>query len=100
MSKETILIFFLVNYQEGDIIALSIQDKEVGQQVRRGDVIAYLGDEDINGHWPPHLHFQIITDMLGNKGDFPGVAPSSAKEYYHKLCIDPNLILKINKLKI
>lgn len=77
----------------------SIQDKEVGQQVRRGDTIAYLGDADVNGNWPPHLHFQVITDMLGNKGDFPGVAPPSAKEYYHKLCLDPNLILKIDKLK-
>ncbi|MCD4835126.1 MAG: peptidoglycan DD-metalloendopeptidase family protein [Bacteroidales bacterium] len=77
----------------------SIQDKEKGQQLRRGDVIANIGDENVNGNWPPHLHFQIITDMLGNEGDFPGVAPASAVDYFHKLCIDPNLILKINKLK-
>ncbi len=77
----------------------SIQDKELGQQLRRGDVIANIGDENVNGNWPPHLHFQVITDMLGNEGDFPGVAPASAVDYFHKLCIDPNLILKINKLK-
>ena len=76
----------------------SIQDKEKGQQVRRGDVIAKMGDESVNGNWPPHLHFQVVTDMLGNNGDFPGVAPPSAKEYFHKLCVDPNLILKIKKL--
>ena len=68
----------------------SIQDKEKGQQLRRGDVIANIGDENVNGNWPPHLHFQIITDMLGNEGDFPGVAPASAVDYFHKLCIDPN----------
>ena len=77
----------------------SIQDKEPGQQVRRGDVIAKIGDSEVNGNWPPHLHFQVITDILNNFGDFPGVATKSAKEYYHNLCVDPNLILKINKLK-
>lgn len=83
----------------GHLSLESIQDKEKGQQVRRGDIIANIGNESVNGNWPPHLHFQIITDMLGNEGDFPGVAPPSAKEYFNKLCINPNLILKINKLK-
>ncbi len=83
----------------GHLSLESISDKEIGQQVRRGDVIAEIGNSSINGGWPSHLHFQIITDILGNHGDFPGVAPPSAKEYFHKLCIDPNLILKINKLK-
>lgn len=76
----------------------SIENKEVGQQVRKGDEIAKIGSENVNGNWPPHVHFQVITDMLGNEGDFPGVAPLSAIEYFHKLCIDPNLILKINAL--
>jgi len=77
----------------------SITDKEKGQQIRRGDKIATLGNPEENGGWPAHLHFQVITDMLGNEGDFPGVAPPSATEYFHKLCVDPNLILKINVLK-
>jgi len=84
----------------GHLSESSITDKVEGEQVRRGDLIATLGNETENGHWPPHLHFQVITDMLNNKGDFPGVAPPSAKEYFHRLCIDPNLILKIKKLKI
>ncbi|HAF27991.1 MAG TPA: peptidase M23 [Bacteroidales bacterium] len=83
----------------GHLSLVSLRDKKKGQQIRRGDLIASIGDEKVNGNWPPHLHFQIITDMLGNEGDFPGVAPPSAKEYFRNLCIDPNLILKINKLK-
>lgn len=82
----------------GHLSKISIKDKKKGQQIRRGDVIASIGDEKINGNWPPHLHFQVIADMLGNEGDFPGVAPPSAKEYFRKLCIDPNYILKIEKL--
>ena len=82
----------------GHLSVDSIENKKKGQQVRRGDEIAKIGDETVNGGWPPHLHFQVITDMLGNEGDFPGVAPPSAKEYFHKLCIDPNYILKIKEL--
>ncbi|MFP4023811.1 MAG: peptidoglycan DD-metalloendopeptidase family protein [Thiohalospira sp.] len=73
----------------------SITGLEKGKLIRRGDEIARIGDQAVNGNWPPHLHFQIITDMLGNEGDFPGVAPPSAKDYFMDLCIDPNLILKI-----
>lgn len=83
----------------GHLSLISLQNKKIGQQIRRGDIIASIGNEKENGSWPPHLHFQVITDMLGNEGDFPGVAPLSAKEYFHKLCIDPNLILKIESLK-
>lgn len=83
----------------GHLSSDSIQNKEKGQQVRRGDIIAKIGTDTVNGGWPPHLHFQLITDMLGNEGDFQGVAPPSAKEYFHKLCIDPNYILKIKKLQ-
>ncbi|MFC2104942.1 peptidoglycan DD-metalloendopeptidase family protein, partial [Bacteroidota bacterium] len=82
----------------GHLSLESIENKEKGLQVRRGDTIAHIGDENVNGNWPPHLHFQVITDLLGNEGDFPGVAPSSAKEYFQKLCVDPNYILKINSL--
>lgn len=82
----------------GHLSLNSIQNKEKGQQIRRGEIIAYIGNESENGQWPPHIHFQVITDMLGNEGDFPGVAPASAKEYFRKLCVDPNLILKINQL--
>jgi murein DD-endopeptidase MepM/ murein hydrolase activator NlpD len=83
----------------GHLSLESVQNKIKGTQIRRGDIIAEIGDSNINGGWPPHVHFQVIADMLGNEGDFPGVAPPSAKDYFHKLCIDPNLILKVNKLK-
>ncbi|MDX5348841.1 MAG: peptidoglycan DD-metalloendopeptidase family protein, partial [Hymenobacteraceae bacterium] len=40
---------------------------------RKGERIGWIGNYPENGNWPPHLHFQIITDMEGRKGDFPGV---------------------------
>lgn len=61
---------------------------EEGQTVRSGQQIAIIGSPPENGNWPPHLHFQVILDMLGNKGDFPGVAyPNEAKTW---LSISPD----------
>jgi murein DD-endopeptidase MepM/ murein hydrolase activator NlpD len=68
------------------------------KEIKKGQKIAELGDPTVNVGWPPHLHFQLITDILGKKGDFPGVCAPSEKEYYLSICPDPNLILKIEKL--
>ena len=43
-----------------------------GADVDRGQPIATVGALDVNGGWPPHLHFQIITDLLDREGEFPG----------------------------
>ena len=82
----------------GHLSLNSLQGLYEGKEIRRGEKIAELGDPSINVGWPPHLHFQVITDMLGNKGDFPGVCIPSDKDYYLSICPDPNLILKIEKL--
>lgn len=64
-----------------------------GKAIKKGEEIAKIGNFPINGDWPPHLHFQVMTDMLGKKGDFPGVCALSEKEKYQQICLDPNLIL-------
>lgn len=66
-----------------------------GARIKKGQRIGSVGRLQENGGWPPHLHFQIITDLLGRRGDFPGVAPPSQKDFWLSLCPDPNLILKI-----
>jgi len=73
----------------------SLEDLQPGKLVKRGDRIAIIGAPPTNGGWPPHLHFQIICDMLGKQGDFPGVAPASQREVWLSISPDPNLILGI-----
>ena len=73
----------------------SLEGLYPGKLVKRGDRIASIGAPPTNGGWPPHLHFQIITDMLGKQGDFPGVAPASQREVWLSISPDPNLILGI-----
>ncbi len=67
--------------------------------IKKGEEIARIGNEKVNGSWPAHLHFQIIRDMEDKKGDFYGVTSHLEREKYLDLCPDPNLILKIDKLK-
>ncbi|MFD1871821.1 peptidoglycan DD-metalloendopeptidase family protein [Hymenobacter bucti] len=59
-----------------------------------GQVFAHVGPYPENGDWPPHLHFQVISDMQGRRGDFPGVAPASEQNYWAELCPSPWLLLK------
>lgn len=73
----------------------SLEGLDPGKLVKRGDRIASIGAPPTNGGWPPHLHFQIVCDMLGKQGDFPGVAPASQREVWLSICPDPNLILGI-----
>src|SRR6185503_21331685 len=79
----------------GHLSEKSLEGLYPGKPINRGDRIASIGAPPTNGGWPPHLHFQMITDMLSKQGDFPGVAPASQREVWLSICPDPNLILGI-----
>ncbi len=70
------------------------------QKVQKGDLIAYVGNSDENGNWAPHLHFQLMLDMLGNTHDFPGVAYPDEVNIWKSICPDPNLFFKETGLDI
>lgn len=79
----------------GHLSRSSLDDLEEGRPLAAGGTVGAVGDLHENGGWPPHLHFQIISDLLGRAGDFPGVAAPSERQYFLELCPDPNLILGI-----
>ncbi len=79
----------------GHLSTASLFDLEPGQNIVKGQVIATLGDAQVNGDYAPHLHFQIIRDMQGNVGDYPGVSNKNDLTFYLENCPDPNLLLKI-----
>ncbi len=66
-----------------------------GQPISAGNPVGRVGDSGVNGGWPPHLHFQIVTDLLEQQGDFPGVARPSQRSVWKNLSPDPNLIARI-----
>lgn len=77
----------------GHLSLNSIKNLHEGDAVYKGDVIAEFGITFENGQWPPHLHFQIIKDMQGAKGDYPGVCALAEKGQYLANCPDADLIL-------
>ncbi len=79
----------------GHLSLESLNELKEGSFVPAGAKIATLGTKGENGNWPPHLHFQIIKDMSGLKGDYPGVCKFSEREKYLLNCPDPNLILAL-----
>lgn len=79
----------------GHLSLESLDGKTEGAAVKKGEIIGQLGAAPINGDYAPHLHFQIIKDMQGKRGDYPGVCSQSELEFYKTNCPDPNLLLKI-----
>jgi 4-aminobutyrate aminotransferase-like enzyme/Ser/Thr protein kinase RdoA (MazF antagonist) len=67
----------------------------VGQRVSAGERIGRVGASTENGGWPPHVHFQVILDLLELDAGFPGVAPASQREIWKSLSPDPSLLLGI-----
>jgi 4-aminobutyrate aminotransferase-like enzyme/Ser/Thr protein kinase RdoA (MazF antagonist) len=81
----------------GHLTVDSLKNLTVGQQIKPGEIFAAVGDPTENGGWPPHLHFQIITDLLGLSTTFPGVAKASERDLWTNLSPDPNLLLGISE---
>lgn len=76
----------------GHLSRESLRGLRAGNPIRGGDLIATLGSPAVNVGWSPHLHLQIITDLLGLGTDFPGVARPTQRRVWTALCPDPNLI--------
>ncbi|TFF83742.1 hypothetical protein EU524_01945, partial [Candidatus Thorarchaeota archaeon] len=73
----------------------SLKRVKAGDQVKAGQQIGEVGASDENGGWPPHLHLQLVVDMLGMEGDFIGVAPPSQLTTWQSISPDPNLVLGV-----
>jgi len=74
-----------------------LKSLEVGQVLRAGEPFCQVGTYLENGDWPPHLHFQLIWDLEGNWGDYPGVAAEKELDFYTQNCPDPRVFLGINE---
>lgn len=79
----------------GHLSAESIEALRAGQEIARGERFARVGTEAENGGWAPHVHFQVIADLLELGAGFPGVAPASERGVWTALSPDPNLLLGI-----
>jgi murein DD-endopeptidase MepM/ murein hydrolase activator NlpD len=81
----------------GHLSLNSLKNLVQGKRIDGGEVIGEFGMRFENGNWPPHLHFQIIRDMQGWEGDYPGVCKFSEREQWLSNCPDPDLILQMRR---
>jgi 4-aminobutyrate aminotransferase-like enzyme/Ser/Thr protein kinase RdoA (MazF antagonist) len=79
----------------GHLSRESLRGLEPGMQVAKGQRLGFLGTPDENGGWWPHVHFQLILDLLDTPCNFPGAALPSRRATWLSLCPDPNLILRL-----
>lgn len=79
----------------GHLSLNSLKNLSEGERIRKGDVFTEFGIPFENGQWPPHLHFQLMLDMQGHKGDYPGVCKYSERDEYLNNCPDPDLIVNM-----
>jgi murein DD-endopeptidase MepM/ murein hydrolase activator NlpD len=78
----------------GHLNRQSLQGLYPGKPITKNGQIAAFGKDTENGSWPPHLHFQLMFDMEGRTGDYPGVGKFSEKELLMRNIPDPNLVLR------
>ncbi len=79
----------------GHLERASVEELSPGDQVAAGQTIARIGPYPENGDWPPHLHFQLLTHLLGHEGEFPGVALPREASVWASFSPDPNTILRL-----
>jgi hypothetical protein len=77
----------------GHISLNDITGLHEGCYISRGQEFAHFGYQKENGYWPPHLHFQLISDIGVHEGDYPGVCQFSERQKFLSNSPDPDVIL-------
>ena len=79
----------------GHLSSDSLKNLKIGEVKEAGSVLGQIGDVSENGGYAPHLHFQLIQDLEGFQGDYPGVCAPKDLHFFQINCPDPNLLLKL-----
>jgi hypothetical protein len=77
----------------GHLTEASLEGLSRGKEFTAGEPLAEIGARPLNGNWPPHLHFQLIQDLQGCHGDYPGVVRAAEVEFYKANCPDPTALV-------
>ncbi len=78
----------------GHLSQTTLAQHQVGDDIDAGQLLGWVGAPHENGGWSPHLHFQIMHDLLGNEHDFPGAATPELLPVMRSVCPDPWLLFK------
>ncbi len=79
----------------GHLSLESLDGLYIGKKFTKGEELATLGTPEENVNYAPHLHFQLIIDLQGKKGNYPGVCKVSEVEFYRENCPDPGVLFSL-----
>ncbi|MFM8329588.1 MAG: peptidoglycan DD-metalloendopeptidase family protein, partial [Actinomycetales bacterium] len=79
----------------GHLSRASLKNWQIGKEIKAGELVGWMGEEEENVGWPPHTHFQLLTDLCGMGIDVHGVAPKEEVSLWRGISLNPNLILRI-----
>jgi murein DD-endopeptidase MepM/ murein hydrolase activator NlpD len=79
----------------GHLSLASLEGKQEGRAIEAGELFATFGVPKENGHWPPHLHFQVVVDIGKHRGNYNGVCRFSDRERWLANCPDPDVLLQL-----
>ncbi|MBL0375262.1 aminotransferase class III-fold pyridoxal phosphate-dependent enzyme, partial [Rhizobium sp. KVB221] len=77
----------------GHLSRASVARLRVGQPIAKGAAFTEFGPRPENGEWPPHLHFQIVTDHLGLGARMHGVGTLAEWQIWQQVSPDPSVVL-------
>ena len=77
----------------GNLSGSSLKGKEIGQTIKQGDQFAWIGSSTTENKLLPNLHFQLMLDMMGFEGDFPGACSKSKRSLFEAIVPNPELLL-------
>ncbi len=77
----------------GHLSVETLEHVAVGTPLAAGDVLGWVGAPPGNGDWAPHVHVQVILDLLDRGQDYPGVGEPSQRSLWLGLSPDPGLLL-------
>jgi murein DD-endopeptidase MepM/ murein hydrolase activator NlpD len=80
----------------GHLSRESLKHLKTGSFINAGQVFCQLGTNEENGYWYPHLHFQLMSHVLDNTSDFPGVAAKSEAWFWLGICVNPSGIYQLD----
>lgn len=81
----------------GHLSTESLHKVKVGENISKGTVIGTIGAPHANGGWTPHLHFQIMLDLLENTADFPGTCVFNQSNTWQSICPNPFVLFDHGK---
>ena len=81
----------------GHLSRADIEGLAPGRRVEAGWQVGRFGAEHENGGWHPHLHLQVVLDMEGKTGDYPGVCRAGEVDRFRWNCPNPRWVIGINR---